>query len=225
MAHKGLILEPGDESRQRVVTTFGYDASEGERLAEAWTSAGDDEARELVAVREDAAVMRLRVANTTPAATLFVSPRAAVEFAGREEIETLLRVAEIGLDLSAARERLREGDDDRYQAPQVSPSFMPGFIHSSPVMTRLVEEMQKIRSSDVTVLVTGESGTGKELVARAIHTLSSRRDKIFVPFNCTAVPKELSESYLFGHRRGGLSGAGSGSSGRLRSAVSGPLFS
>ena len=58
-------------------------------------------------------------------------------------------------------------------------------------MTQLVEEVHKIRSSDVTVLVTGESGTGKELVARAIHAMSSRRASVFVPFNCTAVPKEL----------------------------------
>jgi len=91
-------------------------------------------------------------------------------------------------------------------------------------MTRLVEEVHKIRSSDVTVLVTGESGTGKELVARAIHSLSSRRDKIFVPFNCTAVPKELSESYLFGHRRGAFTGAVSDSPGVIRSAAGGTLF-
>ncbi len=84
---------------------------------------------------------------------------------------------------------------------------MPGFIHSSPAMTQLVEEVHKIRSSDVTVLVTGESGTGKELVARAIHAISSRRAKVFMPFNCTAVPKELSEGYLFGYRRGAFTGA------------------
>ena len=224
MAHKVLILEPGDESRQRVVTTFGYDASEGEHLAEAWTSAGDDEAREQLAAKEDAAVMRLRVGKTTRAATLFVSPRTSMEFAGREEIETLLRVAEMGLDLSAAREQLREGDDDQYPAPQVSASLMPGFIHSSPVMNRLVEEMHKIRSSDVTVLVTGESGTGKELVARAIHTLSSRRNKVFVPFNCTAVPRELSEGYLFGYRRGAFTGAVADSPGVIRTAAGGTLF-
>ena len=81
-------------------------------------------------------------------------------------------------------------------------------------MTRLVEEVHKIRSSDVTVLVTGESGTGKELVARAIHALSSRREKVFVPFNCTAVPKELSEGYLFGYRRGAFTGAVKDSAGR-----------
>ena len=103
-------------------------------------------------------------------------------------------------------------------------SLMPGFIHSSPAMTQLVEEVHKIRSSDVTVLVTGESGTGKELVARAIHAISSRRAKVFVPFNCTAVPKELSEGYLFGYRRGAFTGAVSDSAGVIRTAAGGTLF-
>jgi len=91
-------------------------------------------------------------------------------------------------------------------------------------MTRLVDEVHKIRSSDVTVLVTGESGTGKELVARAIHALSSRREKVFVPFNCTAVPKELSEGYLFGYRRGAFTGAVRDSDGVIRAAAGGTLF-
>jgi transcriptional regulator with GAF, ATPase, and Fis domain len=91
-------------------------------------------------------------------------------------------------------------------------------------MTQLVEEVHKIRSSDVTVLVTGESGTGKELVARAIHAISSRRAKVFVPFNCTAVPKELSEGYLFGYRRGAFTGAVNDSHGVIRTAAGGTLF-
>ena len=88
----------------------------------------------------------------------------------------------------------------------------------------LVEEVYKIRSSDVTVLVTGESGTGKELVSRAIHTLSNRKDKIFVPFNCTAVPKELAEGHLFGYRRGAFTGAVTDSPGMIRAADGGTLF-
>jgi transcriptional regulator with PAS, ATPase and Fis domain len=91
-------------------------------------------------------------------------------------------------------------------------------------MTQLVEEVHKIRSSDVTVLVTGESGTGKELVARAIHAISSRRSKVFLPFNCTAVPKELAESYLFGYKKGAFTGAVSESPGVIRSAAGGTLF-
>jgi len=61
-------------------------------------------------------------------------------------------------------------------------------------------------------------------VARAIHALSARRDKVFVPFNCTAVPKELSESYLFGYRRGAFTGAVSDSLGLIRTAAGGTLF-
>jgi transcriptional regulator with PAS, ATPase and Fis domain len=74
------------------------------------------------------------------------------------------------------------------------------------------------------VLVTGESGTGKELIARAIHRLSRRSDREFVPFNCSAVPAELIESMLFGHRRGTFTGALSDQLGLIRSAENGTLF-
>jgi hydrogenase-4 transcriptional activator len=91
-------------------------------------------------------------------------------------------------------------------------------------MTELVEEVYKIRSSDVTVLVTGESGTGKELVSRAIHKISSRKDKVFIPFNCTAVPKELAEGHLFGYKKGAFTGAVTDSPGLIRAADGGTLF-
>src|SRR5690606_39534574 len=115
-----------------------------------------------------------------------------------------------------AKERAQpiETKSNRY----TSSSLMPGFIHSSPAMTALVEEIYKIRNSDVTVLVTGESGTGKELVSKAIHTISNRKDKVFVPFNCTAVPKELAEGMLFGYKKGAFTGATSDSPGVIRSA-------
>jgi hydrogenase-4 transcriptional activator len=135
-----------------------------------------------------------------------------------------LRVVELGMDVCALRARSQTGQSADQENALNGPSLMPGFIHSSPAMTRLVEEVHKIRSSDVTVLVTGESGTGKELVARAIHALSARRQKIFVPFNCTAVPKELSEGYLFGYRRGAFTGAVKDSDGVIRTAAGGTLF-
>src|SRR5438034_7284681 len=128
------------------------------------------------------------------------------------------------MDVCALRARASANQGAEQQDGSVGTNLMPGFIHSSPAMTRLVEEVNKIRSSDVTVLVTGESGTGKELVARAIHALSSRREKVFVPFNCTAVPKELSEGYLFGYRRGAFTGAIKDSDGVIRAAVGGTLF-
>src|SRR5213075_3491650 len=131
---------------------------------------------------------------------------------------------ELGMDVCALRARTSTGQGADNHSGSAGTGLMPGFIHSSPAMTRLVEEVNKIRSSDVTVLVTGESGTGKELVSRAIHALSARREKIFVPFNCTAVPKELSEGYLFGYRRGAFTGAVKDSQGVIRSAAGGTLF-
>jgi transcriptional regulator with GAF, ATPase, and Fis domain len=140
------------------------------------------------------------------------------------QLDPLLRVVELGMDVCALRSRNSTEPGAEQEEGSGASGLMAGFIHSSPAMTRLVEEVNKIRSSDVTVLVTGESGTGKELVSRAIHALSARRDKVFVPFNCTAVPKELSESYLFGHRRGAFTGAVTDSSGVIRAAAGGTLF-
>ena len=168
-------------------------------------------------------LITLKSTNSLPA-TLLVSPASAAELSGGMSLDPLLRVVQLGMDVCALRSRTSNEHGAEQADGNTSAGLMTGFIHSSPAMTRLVEEVNKIRSSDVTVLVTGESGTGKELVARAIHALSARRDKIFVPFNCTAVPKELSESYLFGHRRGAFTGAVNDSSGVIRSAAGGTLF-
>jgi DNA-binding NtrC family response regulator/tetratricopeptide (TPR) repeat protein len=91
-------------------------------------------------------------------------------------------------------------------------------------MREMMSFAKKIANTNVSVLITGESGTGKEVVARAIHTYSSRAQKPFIPFNCTAVPRELLESQLFGHRRGSFTGAERDNPGVIRSARDGTLF-
>jgi transcriptional regulator with PAS, ATPase and Fis domain len=106
--------------------------------------------------------------------------------------------------------------------PQVS--SLPGMIFSSRVMAEVARNVERIKDSDSTVLVTGESGTGKELIARAIHRVSRRAENEFIPFNCSAVPAELIESLLFGHRRGTFTGALSDQLGLIRSAENGTLF-
>jgi len=97
-------------------------------------------------------------------------------------------------------------------------------IFSSRAMAAVAQAVERIKDSESAVLITGESGTGKELIARAIHRLSKRSDREFIPFNCSAVPAELVESILFGHRKGSFTGALSENQGLIRSAENGTLF-
>ncbi|HEX8190198.1 MAG TPA: sigma-54 dependent transcriptional regulator, partial [Pyrinomonadaceae bacterium] len=218
-----LVAEGGEDGHTKVVVAHGYGPAESARVAAALDRATTEEERERYAASQDARLVALRPASAPPA-LLFIAPRALSSLPGGAPFEPLLKVVELGMDVCALRARARTGAGPQAPDSLAGASLMPGFIHSSPAMTRLVEEVHKIRSSDVTVLITGESGTGKELVARAIHALSSRRGKVFIPFNCTAVPKELSEGYLFGYRRGSFTGAVSDSAGVIRTAAGGTLF-
>jgi transcriptional regulator with PAS, ATPase and Fis domain len=103
-------------------------------------------------------------------------------------------------------------------------SSLPGMVFTSRAMADVTRGVERIKDSESTVLVSGESGTGKELIAHAIHRLSRRVEKEFVPFNCSAVPAELIESMLFGHRKGTFTGAHSDYEGVIRSAENGTLF-
>ncbi|HWW82980.1 MAG TPA: sigma 54-interacting transcriptional regulator, partial [Vicinamibacterales bacterium] len=91
-------------------------------------------------------------------------------------------------------------------------------------MKELMIYAKRIARTTVNVLITGESGTGKEILAKAIHNFSDRASKPFVPFNCSAIPRDLMESQLFGHRRGAFTGAERDQPGLIRAATGGTLF-
>ena len=222
-ARKIIIAQQNDERKFTPFITHGYAPEESNQLIrkfEAARAKGDERS---MARTKDVSVLHLKPANADHA-YLFIHPQSAATMNDGSHIQPLLRVVELGMDVIGLRDRDTSAPIEQDSSPFTSNSLMPGFIHSSPAMTSLVEEVYKIRSSDVTVLVTGESGTGKELVSRAIHTMSNRKDRVFVPFNCTAVPKELAEGHLFGYRKGSFTGAMTDSPGIIRAADGGTLF-
>ncbi|HYO13008.1 MAG TPA: sigma 54-interacting transcriptional regulator [Thermoanaerobaculia bacterium] len=97
-------------------------------------------------------------------------------------------------------------------------------LYRSPAMHRVCQSIRQVMASDVTVLISGETGTGKELVARAIHHNGPRKDKRFLGQNAGALPENLLESELFGHRRGAFSGAVENKVGLFEAADGGTVF-
>jgi len=97
-------------------------------------------------------------------------------------------------------------------------------LSKSPAFQRILGILPQIAASGSTVLILGESGTGKELVARAIHNLSDRADRPFVAVNCGALPENLLESELFGHKAGAFTDAKKDKPGRFQTAHGGTLF-
>lgn len=134
----------------------------------------------------------------------------------------LLRETEVGLERDRWLPRTaRAAASPVIALPQL---VLPGLVYRSEAVGQIVEQIYNLRTSDIPILITGETGTGKDLVARAIHTLSSRSAHPFIPFNCAATPRELIESQLFGHRHGAFTGARTDFPGLIGAAEKGTLF-
>jgi two-component system response regulator PilR (NtrC family) len=147
-------------------------------------------------------------------------------------VETAVRALKLGafdfiskpLDITALRRlitatlKLGESSDTTLQLPQVK------LLGRSRAMEQLREMIERVARSQAPVHIYGESGTGKELVAHLIHDAGARRDAPFVPVNCGAIPTELMESELFGHRKGSFTGAIADKQGLIQSAEGGTLF-
>jgi DNA-binding NtrC family response regulator len=120
--------------------------------------------------------------------------------------------------------RIKELEREAAKLPVDERSRFHGLVGVSPSMHDLYQRIEAASATRGTVLIVGESGTGKELVARALHECGSRAAAPFVALNCAAIPKDLIESELFGHKRGAFSGANVEHLGLFRAAEGGSLF-
>jgi transcriptional regulator with PAS, ATPase and Fis domain len=148
-------------------------------------------------------------------------------FRPRNDVDSVATVCAVRMLVDAIQE-LQRGRAEREERATLWPvdelavDGDPAVI--SGHMRDLMKLARRVAGTDVNVLITGESGTGKEILARAIHDFSNRANKPFVPFNCTAIPRDLLESQLFGYRRGAFTGADRDFDGLIRGARTGTLF-
>jgi two-component system response regulator PilR (NtrC family) len=147
-------------------------------------------------------------------------------------VETAVRALKLGafdfvskpLDLAGLRKLVATAVKLSEDTESDTGVFGPRLLGASPAMKNMREMISRVARSQAPVHIFGESGTGKELVAKLIHESGPRRDGPFVPVNCGAIPGELMESELFGHKRGSFTGAVSDKKGLIQSAEGGTLF-
>src|SRR5262249_2577813 len=101
---------------------------------------------------------------------------------------------------------------------------LENIIGKSKAIRDVLEMVKKVARTQATVLISGDSGTGKELIALALHAHSDRKDKLFLPVNCGALPETLLESLLFGHMKGSFTGAFANQEGLFEKARGGTIF-
>lgn len=133
-----------------------------------------------------------------------------------EEIKRIVRNALREKSLKAENLLLKKQLDERYNFERI--------VGQSSAIASIIGEVKKISDAKSNVLLLGETGTGKELFARSIHSNSSRREKPFVPINCSAIPENLLESELFGYAKGAFTGAATSKRGLFEEADGGSVF-
>jgi two-component system, NtrC family, response regulator AtoC len=176
---------------------------------------------------------RLRAKLQNPPEVIMLTGQATVETAieamklgAYDYLTKPYRITELAALVQQAAEKQKLKIDNQRLRAQIERTNqnMPEIVAESPQMKEILRLIQRVATSDTSVLITGDSGTGKELVAQAIHRLSRRSDKTFVDLNCAALQDNLLESELFGHEAGAFSGARGRKLGLFEIADSGTLF-
>ncbi|HEY6332507.1 MAG TPA: sigma 54-interacting transcriptional regulator, partial [Blastocatellia bacterium] len=217
-----MVCRYGESGTAQLIASEGITVPQAERLCSELNCSFERSD----GARDGASIVHINSAidrpdRQTEAAPLFLYIKPASQVSVKR-LQPLIKQVELGLETCLLRASSTAAGS--LTAARTAKVVMPGFIVGSPLMFDVLDKIHKIRTSDVTVLITGESGTGKELVARAIHAESARARAIFLPFNCTATPRDLIESQLFGHRRGAFTGAVGNYPGMVRAAEGGTLF-
>ncbi len=130
----------------------------------------------------------------------------------------------VGRAAHAVKQRQDTGTDRQPVRAKAKMSGQPELLGSSRAFLDAVELARKVASTSASVMITGESGTGKEMIAQFIHEQSRRSGKAMVAINCAALPEQLLESEMFGHRKGAFTGADRDKPGLLEAAHEGTLF-
>jgi formate hydrogenlyase transcriptional activator len=207
------------------------------RTAEIWSRQEIDKLRPEVLERlkaESIAAMAVAPLGTSngPLGLMAMGSKRPNNF-GQEDLDILSQISaqiSLALDnalaygrLSATRNRLE--DERLYLESEIRAEYnFEDIVGKGPALRKVLDQIEIVAPTGSTVLLHGETGTGKELVARAVHSLSPRRDRTFVRLNCAALPSGLVESELFGHEKGAFTGALMQKRGRLELADRGTLF-
>lgn len=171
--------------------------------------------RDLKSFNDDLPVVVMTAFGTIPQAIQAIRDGAFEYVTKPFDLDSLKKVVASSIEGDAIKPAKKAGK---------AASGKPGFLAESPAMKEVFATVQQVADSRATVLVTGESGVGKEVVARALHTLSSRAQNPFVAVSCAALPETLLESELFGYEKGAFTGAQGAKAGRFEAADSGTLF-
>jgi transcriptional regulator with GAF, ATPase, and Fis domain len=167
------------------------------------------------------------MARDTLIGILYLGNEGLLSLFTRDDLELLkIFAAQAGLILHNAllMDDLRLENEDLAREVAAGRGVGGSMIGNHAKMLDVFRTIERVAPTDISVLVTGDTGTGKELVAREIHARSNRRDGPFVSINCGAIPENLLESELFGHKKGSFTGAISDKQGKFENANGGTLF-
>ncbi|MEO6035929.1 MAG: sigma-54 dependent transcriptional regulator [Verrucomicrobiota bacterium] len=149
----------------------------------------------------------------------------AMKMGAYDYVEKPFKIDELKLCIQRALSYNEAISENVYLRKQLKKKYQFNqIIGNSPNMQEVFKMIERVATTDSTVLILGESGTGKELVARALHFNSNRQFGPFIPINCSALPENLLESELFGHRKGSFTGAITDKKGLFQEADGGTIF-